>query len=213
MRHLTAASLLLVVAVAAPASAQNRTVDGAALGGVAGAIAGGIIGHQNDETPEGALIGGAVGAISGGLIGHGLDKQAARERAYQEQIARQRRQLQYQQQQQAQQAQQSVSINDVVTMSRSGVSDNVIINHVQTNGVQRRLETHDIISLTQQGVSEPVINAMQRAPVYAVTVVPAQGQPQTVVVQQHYHSPRPARPTNQYYRAYQKPYAYKPYSR
>ena len=47
----------------------QRAREGVAVGGVAGAIAGGIIGHQNDETPEGALIGGAIGALAGGLIG------------------------------------------------------------------------------------------------------------------------------------------------
>ena len=52
------------------------------MGGVAGAVIGGIIGHQNDETPEGALIGGAVGAITGGLIGRAQDNDLARQRAY-----------------------------------------------------------------------------------------------------------------------------------
>ena len=73
--------------------AQSQTQNGATLGGVAGAVIGGIIGKQNDETPEGVLIGGAVGALTGGLIGRAQDNELQRQRAYQEQAyARQQQQ-------------------------------------------------------------------------------------------------------------------------
>ena len=58
-----------------PLQAQSRTQNGATVGGLAGAVIGGIIGKQNDETPEGVLIGGAVGAITGGLIGKAQDNE------------------------------------------------------------------------------------------------------------------------------------------
>lgn len=141
---------------------QNRN-KGAVVGGAAGAVIGGIVGHQNNETPEGALIGGAVGAIAGGVIGNAKDKQVARERAYQHQIYHQQRQLDSQSYQMNQQARRAVSISDVITMSRSGLGDGVIIGHIESNGVQRRPEVSDILTMHQNGVSEGVIAAYERA--------------------------------------------------
>jgi outer membrane lipoprotein SlyB len=194
-----------------PASGQSHTADGVALGGVAGAIAGGIIGHQNDETPEGALIGGAVGAITGGVIGRSMDQQAAREHYYRQQLWQQRQQIDHQRQVIVEGQRAAVSTTDVVNMCRSGVSESVIINHIQANGVQRRLETHDIISLSQQGVSENILNAMQRAPLRTVpTTLAPQGA--TVIVREHHHVvPRHVPPARYYYRAYHHPPHYRVY--
>ena len=50
-------------------SAKRGTV----LGGIIGAGAGAIIGHQSDRPLEGAAIGGAVGAGAGGLLGGAKD--------------------------------------------------------------------------------------------------------------------------------------------
>lgn len=191
---LTLASLLTLVS---PASAQSHRSGGAALGGVAGAIAGGIIGHQNDETPEGALIGGAIGAIAGGVLGNAKDHQAARDQHYQYRIWRQQQQLN---QQHARRDMGLVTMNDVVRLSRSGVSESVIINHIQNRGVERRPETHDIISLHQQGVSETVITAMQRCPAGRPPAVaaPAFERPAVVVHREYRPAPRayiPAYPT------------------
>ena len=164
-------AVVLVCLLAAPVSGQGHTRDGAVLGGVAGAIAGGIIGHQNDETPEGALIGGALGAIAGGVIGNAQDQQIARQHVYRE------RQWQH--------YRQAVGIQDVVALSRSGVSDTVIMNQIAAYGVQQRLETYDIISLHQQGVSPAVIDAMQRAAVGPS--IPVVTNPPAVVVRREYH--------------------------
>ena len=50
-------AVLLVIASVSTTQAQlNNTQRGALTGGAAGAVIGGIIGNQNDETPEGALI-------------------------------------------------------------------------------------------------------------------------------------------------------------
>jgi uncharacterized protein YcfJ len=46
---------------------------GAVLGGLIGAGAGTIIGHQSGRPLEGAAIGGAVGAGAGGLLGGARD--------------------------------------------------------------------------------------------------------------------------------------------
>ncbi len=139
-----------MVAASCPAlRAQSETQRGIVGGGVAGAVIGGIIGHQNDETAGGALIGGAVGAMAGGLLGQEKDRQM-----YQQYQVRQ---------QQAARFQAGVSSGDVVMMTGSGVSPQVIINQIQVNGVRQRPDVHEIISLHQQGVAEPVIDAMQRA--------------------------------------------------
>jgi len=171
----------IVVSTVSPSWAQQRTTGGAAVGGAAGAIIGGIIGHQNDETPEGALIGGAVGAIAGGLIGRAQDNQIAQQRAYQEQAYYQGQQQVYVQQQAI--AASGVSTADVVSMSRSGISDAVIMNHLQTKGVQRRLEVSDIIALHQQGVSDTLISVMQQAPLATQLAAPVTSRSQVIVQQ------------------------------
>lgn len=177
----------LIFGLTSTALAQQNTRDGAVIGGTAGAVIGGIIGHQNDETPEGAIIGGLVGAVAGGLAGKAKDQQMARERYYQNQL--------YQQQQQLNQiSQPCLAVGDVVSMSRSGLSDQVIINYLNTNGVERQLNVSEIISLHQQGVSENVISAMQRAPIgnqvarqqASAAYQPAPQQPTTVIVREQY---------------------------
>ncbi|WP_164100540.1 glycine zipper domain-containing protein [Candidatus Laterigemmans baculatus] len=159
-------AVLLFVIPAATTQAQN-TQRGATFGGLAGAIAGGLIGDHNGEAGAGALIGGAVGAVAGGVIGNARDKE----------IAYQQSQMAYQAQQQqyaaAAAAQQAVSINDVIQMSRSGLSETVLTNQIMQRGVQRRLEVADIILMHQNGVSENVISAMQRATVGPPAAAPA----------------------------------------
>jgi len=200
----TGCCVVVLVGLAVPASAQTYRGEGAALGGLAGAVVGGIIGHQNDEVPEGALIGGAVGAITGGLIGNARDQHVSRERMYQQQIW-------YQQQQLAAQQSTAVSHAEIVNMCRTGVSDAVVINHIHTQGVRSRLGTHDIISLHQQGVSEAVINALQRAPIRGVSAVvqTVEVPPSPTIIVEEHHVPPPVYmrpycpPSHSYhYRAY-----------
>ena len=173
---LTLAVWVLACSVA-PVAGQSYRKQDAAVGGLAGAVIGGIIGHQNDETPEGALIGGAVGAIAGGLLGDAKDQEVARQRYYQQQAWQQHRVVQSQARSRA------VTMNDVVNMARSGLSDTVIINQIRKHGVIEQIGTHEIIAMHNGGVSETVISAMQSAPRAGVP------QRETVVVE------RPARPT------------------
>ncbi|MBK5934711.1 outer membrane protein OmpA-like peptidoglycan-associated protein [Rhodovulum imhoffii] len=56
---------------------NQRTKEGAVVGGVLGAITGVVAGDDSDERLRGAVIGGALGAAAGGVIGNQLDKQAA----------------------------------------------------------------------------------------------------------------------------------------
>ncbi len=184
-------SALVVLLVLCPGTlmAQRHTDRGALLGGVAGALAGAGIGEHNDNAGAGALIGGAVGLVTGAALGNSMDQEEARARAVQQHLAWQRSQ--------------AASISDVVTMTRNGLRDDIIINHVNQNGVQRRLNVHDVISLHQQGVSEAVISAMQRAPVGRAVSMPAPRYQAPVVVEQ-YHYVRP--PVNYWY-----PYPHRPY--
>ncbi len=50
---------------------QTKVAEGAGLGGIFGALLGGVIGHQQKGHHElgGALIGGAAGAVAGGIVG------------------------------------------------------------------------------------------------------------------------------------------------
>jgi outer membrane lipoprotein SlyB len=201
----TVLSLAVALSFVPAAFAQQRTGAGAAVGGVTGAVIGGIIGHQNDETPEGVLIGGAVGAIAGGLIGRAQDNQIAQQRYQQQQAYQRGYQQQVYVQQQAVVAS-GMSTGDVVAMCRSGVSESVIMTQLNSRGVQRRLEVSEIISLHQQGVGDNVISAMQTAPLASQLAQPQQ------IVTQHVVTPPSSvivtqqpviyqQPTTTYYRS------------
>ena len=177
------AVLLLTTAVGSVPQtvfAQGHTQRGAILGGVSGAMIGAGIGNHNDETAAGALIGGAVGLITGSAIGNSLDES---DRRY---IARQR----YQEQVRVSQA---VSINDAISMTRSGLSSDVIVNQIQQNGVTRRLSSQDVITLHRNGVPSDVISAMQRAsgPNAGVYERPIRRPSPPVVVHEYRYVPRP----------------------
>lgn len=201
MFHVTRRILLLTTCClpSVHALAQGNTQRGAAVGGITGAIAGGLIGDHNGEAGAGAAIGGVIGAVTGGLLGNAADKEAEyyRQQSIQQQY---QRQLAYRQS--------AVSIADVVSMTRSGLSETVIINQIHQRGVQNKLQVPDIISLHQQGVSENVITAMQQAPAgpevvsRADVVVPAPviTAPSPVIVEEHYILPHYPPPRAYYYR-------------
>lgn len=54
-----------------------------------------------------------------------------------------------------------VTMVEVINMTRSGVSDTVIVAHIQSNGVAVQPDVNDVILLSQEGVSDYVITAMQ----------------------------------------------------
>ena len=58
---------------------------GTVIGGLAGAAAGGIIGHQSGRGLEGAAIGGALGAGGGALVGSAQDQRNRERQAYYDQ--------------------------------------------------------------------------------------------------------------------------------
>ncbi len=145
------------------AAAQNNLQRGATLGGLGGAVIGGLIGDNSNKAGEGAAIGGVVGVVAGSLLGNAADKDAAL-RSQQRYYAQQQHQI-AQQQQAAAIQQSAVTLNDVVNMTRSGLSDSLIINQIHQRGyLGQKLAVNDIIALHQNGVSENIISSLQNAP-------------------------------------------------
>ena len=80
-----------------------------------------------------------------------------------------------------------VSVNDVVSMTKCGVNEDLIVNHIRANGVARPLAANELISLQQEGVSTRVIATMQSATVPVAR--PVVGGPAPVMVNPYYSSP------------------------
>lgn len=122
-------------------STKSRAVEGSVIGGLLGAAAGGIIGHQSRHGAEGALIGAATGAVAGGVVGSQIEKPAEEIPASQE-------------------AAPGVSVAEVLDLTRQGVHEDIIVDRIKTSGTVLSLSQSDISYLRQQGVSEKVIAAL-----------------------------------------------------
>jgi hypothetical protein len=151
-----------------------RSDQGALLGGLGGAGLGAIVGNQSGNAGPGAVIGAAAGAITGAVVGNELDEIDARNRAMIEQ--QMGRSI----------SASAVTINDVMAMTRAGVNDDLIINHVRAHGVAVAPSAQQTIELHQAGVSDRVIKALQTSP--PPPVGPPPGPP--VIIEEHYY-PRP----------------------
>ena len=183
------APMLVATALLAAGCQSTSTADqGALFGGATGAVLGGVVGHQFHNTAAGALLGAGAGALTGAVVGNKIDESEARNRAIIEQ--RLGRAV----------GPGAVSIEDVIAMTRAGVNEQVIVTHVNNNGVVRPVNTSDITYLTQNGVSSRVIQAMEN-PARAAA-------PQTVVVQA---APPPVIVEDPYYDPYWGPRYYRPY--
>jgi hypothetical protein len=166
MRHkITWIGCLVVPAVlAAGCESTNHTEAGAVGGGILGAGVGAVAGGLAHAPLAGAAIGAVTGSLVGGAVGH------ANDRAEQRAVAARRTAL---------------SIQDIVYMTQSHVSDGVIINQIRASGaLYDYLTANDIAYLKSQGVSDVVICEMQAtatpyprrvytaAPVYVVEPAP-----------------------------------------
>jgi outer membrane lipoprotein SlyB len=177
-----AAFLTLLPIVSAGCATNSHAENGALLGGLGGAGAGALIGNAaGGKAGPGALIGAGVGALTGAVVGNSIDESEARNRALIE-AKLQRRVVAG-----------AVTMDDVINMVRSGVPEEVVVNHVRYHGMTRQLEPSDYIMLQQQQVSPAIVKTMQE---YSTP----QTQRETVVVER---APPPA-----YY--YRDPY-YDPY--
>ena len=142
--RLTAAMGLCLV-LGAGCQGLNHTQNGTLLGTGLGTAAGAVIGHQSGHTAEGAVIGAIAGAVTGNVVGNAQDERDAA-------IA------------QAQYAAQTALTNyDLMRMAQSGLSEDVMINAVQTRGGRFDLSVDALIQLRNAGVSDRVIVAVQQA--------------------------------------------------
>ncbi len=165
--------------LAAGCQSASNADQGALFGGATGGVLGGIIGHQFHNTAAGAVIGAGAGALTGAVVGNKIDESEARNRALIEQRLGHPVSAG------------AVSIEDVIAMTRAGVSEPVIVTHVNNNGVVRPLTTSDITYLTQNGVSPAVIQTMQNPlhPAGPPTAVAVQPAPPPVIVEERYYDP------------------------
>jgi hypothetical protein len=184
-----AGRVLILIAAAASIGCHSPYYadQGALAGGLGGAGLGAIIGSATGHAGAGAAIGAAAGALTGGAVGGALDDIDAKNRA---QIAAATRH-----------PPSAVSVNDVIAMSRSGVDEQLIVNQLASNGLQRPVQANDVIYMQQNGVSPHVISVAQQTRVAApgppgAVVVPAG--PPAVVVADPYYGPG-------YYRPYYGP--------
>ena len=177
-RFLPACYLLAVCVLGSLGCASPyRSDQGALVGGLTGAGLGALVGNAVGSTGAGAAIGAGVGALSGAAVGGALDDIEAQNRAEIE--ARLGRP-----------APGAVTTDDVIAMSRAGVSEEIIANHVRSHGLARPLQAADLIFLQQQGVSPGVVAAMQ-APPAVQPVVYQQAQPVLVAAPPPYWGPPP----------------------
>ncbi|HWL07210.1 MAG TPA: glycine zipper domain-containing protein [Planctomicrobium sp.] len=151
--------LLAFAALGFPGCAHmNHAESGSLVGAAFGSLAGAAIGSDSGNAGAGALIGGVTGAIAGNIIG---DAEDAREQRDQAQFERDSviANASYQ-------ASQQPALNnfDLIRLTQSGVSDDVVVNMIHTQGGQFDLGTDAIITLKSNGVSDRVIVAAQQAP-------------------------------------------------
>jgi outer membrane lipoprotein SlyB len=183
-----ALSALALVAFTVGCTSPYRSDQGALAGGLAGAGLGAVVGHAVGNTGAGAAIGAATGALSGAAVGASLDNIEARNQA--EIAARLGHPA----------PTGSVTMDDVISMSRAGVSEDVIVNHIHNHGAAAPLRASDLIVLQQQGVSPRVVQALQAPPPAA-----AYPPPQPVYGPAYYGPPGP------YWGPPPYPYYYRPY--
>ncbi len=178
------AAIAIGLAIFSGCASPYRSDQGALFGGLLGAGTGALVGSAVGNAGAGAAIGAGVGAISGAAIGSELDEIEARNRA---EIAQHLGRPV---------PAQPVAVDDIIAMSKAGVDENLIVNHVRAHGVAAPPTASDLILLQREGVSARVVAAMQEppapraAPVYGVPVYsapPVYAQP--VYVQEIYYGP------------------------
>ena len=142
-KYLVLFSCVSLLALAAGCeSNKTRIAEGSVIGGVVGAAAGGIIGHQMGRGAEGAVIGATAGAAGGALIGAQIEKPEKKEAVVEPATA-------------------ALTVSEVVDMSKQGVSESIILDKIKSTNSKFTLTQQDIDYLKKQGVSQKVIDAMQ----------------------------------------------------
>ncbi len=135
--------LVLVLSLAGCQSNKTRVAEGAGIGGVVGALAGGIIGNQSGHSVEGALIGGALGAGTGAAVGSQINKPQQSTASA------------------TPAAQGQITVQQIVDMTKQGVKSDEIISKIKSSNSKYYLTADDIDYLKRQAVSQRVIETMQ----------------------------------------------------
>ncbi|REJ83665.1 MAG: hypothetical protein DWQ34_08535 [Planctomycetota bacterium] len=148
---------------------MNNAQSGALAGAGIGALTGAMVGSNSGHAEGGALIGAATGALAGGIIGDAED-------------ARQERDAAIAQAAYAQQTQQSVTNIDILQLAGSGISDDVIISTIRSQGGRFDLSPQAIITLKNSGVSDRVILEMQNYDTISPPITTVIAEPPPVVV-------------------------------
>ena len=158
-------SLSLAPLVGCESLPGNKPTQGAVIGGAGGALAGAAIGKHNRLV--GGLIGGALGAGGGYLIGSAMHKNDAshhdeairasdrdRDNPPTPSVARDARTADLN-------GDGYVTLNEVVAMQKSGLSDHEMITRLEDTGQVFSLSDEQETYLTDHGVDREVIRAMR----------------------------------------------------
>ena len=175
VRHCNVGWLVVLAAVVVSVGCRSphHADQDAFAGGLIGSGIGAIVGHQSGNTAEGAIVGGIAGALVGNAVGEEKDYIEARNRQLIEaQMGRTVRAG-------------IVTHGEVITMSQSGVGDDLIINHLRHHGVTSRPTANDLVQLKSAGVSDAVVMVMQEPPPAATISPVSAGRP--VIVEEHYY--------------------------
>jgi len=159
---------------------RNDTFTGGLLGAGGGALIGSTFGGKSGgNRGENALIGAGVGLLGGALIGKSIDNTDQRQVAAGNAVAYQANQQVAAQNsaiatQNAQLAAHAVTNQDLVEMTRAGLSEEVMINTIRSRGSRIDTSPMSLVFLKQSGVSDRVVMAAQSAtPVAATATVAA----------------------------------------
>jgi hypothetical protein len=159
----------LLAGCVSPNGQPNNTGTGALMGGATGATIGALADWRNPGA--GALIGGAAGLITGGLLGHAADEQnQARMQYYSGPPAYG-----------AAPPLKPLSIADIKSMTKAGVSDDTIISQINSTHTVYHLDANAIIDLNNSGVSQRVISSMINTSSAVASQAPPAPQVETVV--------------------------------
>jgi hypothetical protein len=152
-----------------PSGRPDYTANGALIGGASGAAIGALADRR--APGAGALIGGAAGLIAGGLIGHSMDQEAEARARYAPPPAYY-----------PPPPGPPPSVGDIKAMTRSGLSDDVIIGQIINTRAVYNLDANALIDLHNAGVSQKVIVYMVNTANTVVAQAPPPPQPESVLV-------------------------------
>ncbi len=133
-------AILLALLAGCASNTGTGVIAATVLGAGVGSLTGG---------GSGAVIGGAAGVIAGGLVGASLDEQDRKvmERNSPRTVDRMDRG-------------EPLTINDVIKLAQSGVSDDAIVRYILRTGSYYQLSQAQVRRLQDAGVSTRVIQEM-----------------------------------------------------